>query len=165
MKNDINARVMKTTKIILGVALLTLGTFTFGQKSSLIEKVFHGRSNKVEYITAHHVTAPGKIEMKVQELLGMSNEFALLDEPVVYLSYTVARADVVYEEAINTEAWMTSPFEASLPEAGISVEPWMMSPFDSGLTENELSVERWMTTPFETDEDIKVESWMTTVWI
>lgn len=156
---------MKTTKIILSVALLTIGTFTFGQKSSLFEKVFHGRSNKVEYITANHVTSPGKIEMKVQELLCLNDGFAIKDEPVVYLSYTVARADVVYEEAIITEAWMTSPFEASLPEARINVESWMLTPFDSGLTENKLSVESWMTTPFETDDNIEVESWMTTTWI
>lgn len=165
MKNNINARVMKTTKIFLSVALLSLATFSFGQQSSLFEKVFHGRSNKVEYITANHVTGPGRMEMKVQELLGMNKGFAIKDEPVVYLSYTVARADVVYEEAINTEEWMTSPFEAGLPEAVISVEPWMLSPFDSGPIENDLSVERWMTTPFDTDENIEIESWMTTTWI
>jgi len=85
-------------------------------------------------------------------------------EPVVYMSYTIKQADIIYEENYGAEAWMTSPFECGVAEADPVLEDWMSSPFESRYADAELSIEEWMTKPFEStyaEADLEIESWMT----
>ena len=52
-------------------------------------------------------------------------------EPVVYMSYTIKQADVIYEENYGPEAWMCSPFESRYADADLAIENWMTSPFEA----------------------------------
>ncbi|MCD4711410.1 MAG: hypothetical protein K8R52_11245 [Bacteroidales bacterium] len=135
---------MKTTKIILITALVTLGTALFGQTS------------QVEFITVSQTVKSSRFENLVNGFLSLTERTARKEyhEPVVYMSYTVNQADVVYEEEYSTESWMSSPFESSVTEADLCLESWMLSPFESSVTENDLDIESWMTTPFEAAETI-----------
>lgn len=73
---------------------------------------------------------------------------AEIDEPVILYTYRISNADLVYEQALDTEEWMTAPFECD-------------------KFENDLEVEQWMTLPFsrEMEEEPEVEEWMTSSWV
>ena len=126
---------MKTTKIILITALVALGTALFGQTS------------QVELITVNQTAKSSIFENLVTGFLSLTERTAREEyhEPVVYISYTVNQADVVYEKEYSTESWMSSPFECSVYEADLCLETWMTTPFEAAET---IEIEDWMTTAF-----------------
>ena len=129
---------MKTTKITFITALIVLGAMLFGQ------------ADKVQYINADYSEKSSKFENLVNKFLNKSErtERDGYKEPVVYMSYTMHQADVVYEENYGAEAWMTSPFESSYADAELAIENWMTSPFESSYADAELAIESWMTAAF-----------------
>jgi hypothetical protein len=142
---------MKTTKITLITALIVLGAMLFGQ------------AEKVQYIYADYSEKSSKFENLVNKFLNKTErtERDGYKEPVVYMSYTMHQADVVYEENYGVEAWMASPFESKYADAELVIENWMTSPFESSYADAELAVENWMTRPFIATDHIEIESWMT----
>ena len=145
---------MKTTKITLITALIILGAMLFGQ------------TDKVQYIYADNSEKSSRFENLANNFLSKTErtERDGYKEPVVYMSYTMHQADVVYEENYGAEAWMTSPFEWGVAEADLDVEDWMASPFESKYADTDLVVENWMTSPFESsyaEAELVVENWMT----
>lgn len=141
---------MKATKIILSIALVALATTSFGQLSSIKEKLFNKQSNEVKYITADYKSnANGRIESWMHDLRSWSSDRASGDTyvaPVVIHTINIECADVVFEEELFLESWMAAPFE-------------------NNLMDEALSLEAWMTTPFEAAEEIEMEHWMATIWI
>lgn len=100
--------------------------------------------------------------------------------PVVLESFSVSNVEVVFEEELATETWMTEPisksFESSNVEAwmthsfaeelepNVELEAWMTQPFVDADYEAELEVEEWMTNPLldaSNETEIEVEDWMT----
>ena len=160
---------MKATKIILSIALVALATTSFGQLSSIKEKLFNKQSNEVKYITADYKSnSNGRIESWMHDLRSWSSDRASKDTyvaPVVIHTINIESADVVFEEELFLESWMTTPFKSSVAEEELNVESWMTTPFNTNIAEDRLKVESWMTIPFETDEFIEIESWMSASWI
>ena len=72
--------------------------------------------------------------------------------------------EIVYEQELDMENWMSVPFEASVENEALSLESWMTTPFEASVENEVLSLESWMTTPFETTEDIEFEKCMAAVW-
>ncbi len=137
---------MKTTKnLILSLALIALTASSFGQLSSIKERLFHKQPNKVEYITAEYNTSESRrIENWMYDLRSWSSNRESSDAyvaPVVSSTFTVENIDVVYEEELRLENWMTNSF-------------------DCFVSEEDLTIEAWMTTPFEAAEEIEMEDWM-----
>ena len=126
---------MKTTKITLITALIALGAILFGQ------------ADQVQYINTSYAEKSCRFENLVSNYLSMTDraERNGYKEPVVYMSYMVNQADVVYEENYETEAWMTTPFESSVDESDLNVEAWMTAPFKAG---DHIEIESWMTAAF-----------------
>ena len=161
---------MRTIKITLITALIAMGAILYGQ------------AEQVEFRNANYVEKSSRFENLVHNYLCLTerSERNGYNEQVVFMSYTVNPADVVYDEHYGTEPWMTTPFESSVTEAdlvledwmsspfesryadaNLAIEEWMISPFESTYAEAELSIEDWMTSPFEAAEHIEIESWMT----
>jgi hypothetical protein len=145
---------MKTIKITLITALISLGAISFGQ------------AYKVQYLASNYTEQGSKFENLHRNFPG-SIERTKRDgykEPVVYMSYTIKQADVIYEEQFDTEAWMTSPFECGVAEADLVLEDWMSSPFESRYADADLAIENWMTSPFKStyaEAELILEDWMT----
>ena len=142
---------MRTIKITLITALIAMGAILYGQAQEL------------QYMNANYAEESSRFENLAQNYLCLSerSERNGYNEQVVFMSYTVNPADVVYDEHYGTEPWMTTPFESSVAEADLSVEKWMTRPFASSVEERKLTIEKWMTIPFEAAEHIAIESWMT----
>ena len=171
--NDLNlknARVMKTTKIILSIALVTLTATSFGQLSNFKEKLFAKRTNTVAIYTANYTNNESRIETWMHDLRSWASERRTNDgveAPVVAESFVIESADVVYEETLTIENWMSAPFETDVYEEALTLESWMSVPFETGVYEEALNLESWMTSPFETglvEEEIAIETWMTAAW-
>ena len=142
---------MRTTKITLITALIAIGAILYGQ------------AEQVPFMNASYVEKSSRFENHVHNYLCLTerSERNGYNESVVFMSYTVKLANVVYEDQYNTEPWMTTPFESSVAEVDLSVEKWMTRPFASSVEERKLTIEKWMTIPFEAAEHIAIESWMT----
>jgi hypothetical protein len=142
---------MRTIKITLITALIAMGAILYGQ------------AEQVEFMNANYVEKSSRFENLVHNYLCLTemSERNGYNEQVVFMSYTVNPADVVYDEHYGTEPWMTTPFESSVAEVDLSVEKWMTRPFASSVEERKLTLEKWMTIPFEATEHIAIESWMT----
>ncbi|MEN8226529.1 MAG: hypothetical protein ABFS38_00135 [Bacteroidota bacterium] len=166
---------MKTTKLILSIALVALATTSFGQLSSNKERSFNKQNHKVKYLTTDYCSKESsRIESWMHDLRSWSNNRAYRNTyiaPVVTRTIRIEQADVLYEEDLGLENWMTTPFEccvndeSGFAEEELSMEIWMITPFESSNFEEELILESWMTTPFLGTEAMEVEEWMTTVWI
>jgi len=142
---------MRTIKITLITALIAMGAILYGQ------------AEQVPFMNASYVEKSSRFENLVHNYLCLTerSERNGYNEPVVFMSYTVNLADVVYDEHYGTEPWMTTPLESSVAEADFSVEEWMTRPFGSSVEKSNLTIEKWMTIPFEAAEHIAIESWMT----
>lgn len=156
---------MKTKNTIIGIALLALTTASFGQLSSIKERLFNRQKNQAVYVTAKYThQETSRIESWMHDARDWASNITSREankKPVVSQTIILARAEIIYEKAISLESWMATPFESSVDEE-ISLESWMATPFDSSLDE-EIILESWMTAPFESnlDEEISMESWMT----
>ncbi len=100
----------------------------------------------------------------------LGNDFANASyenfEPVVVKSISVNSVEIVYEQELTSERWMTESFSDALETS--DVESWMNEPFYKGF-EPELEVEQWMSSPFyenneSPEEELTVESWMTVLF-
>lgn len=179
---------MKTTRLIVSIALVALATTAFGQRSSLKERLFKKQKSEVEYISANYDSRQeGRIEGWMHDLKSWSesrNQGDASDAPLVCRTILCAQVEVVFDEEIVLERWMGSAFESGLAEEELFLESWMAVPFESGLSEEELCMEAWMafpfeisavdeelvleswmTVPFETGDEIRMERWMTAAWI
>ncbi len=124
---------MKTTKLFLSIALVVLTANSFSQLS-FNDRLFSKRNNEVANYTACYNAESSKVSRDAYEA------------PEVSSPCIIAQVEVIYEDEIALESWMTAPFE-------------------TGLEEEELSIESWMTAPFEAAEEIEIEEWMTTAFI
>ena len=127
---------MRTTKLLLSIALVALAATLYGITSSFVAEF-----------------AAGTTEVVHEEALDMEY---WMSSP---FQVSLKGSDLVMED------WMSDPFRSSHKESDLVMEDWMSVPFRSSLTENELLMENWMSTPFETDteeEALTLESWMTT---
>ena len=160
---------MKTTKLILSIALVALATTSFAQRSSFKERLFNKQNNQIEYVSAEYSNnESSRIESWMHDLHSWASNRASRDAyiaPVVTRTIVIEQADVVYEEELGMENWMATPFESTFDEEEICVETWMVSPFENTIVDEELILESWMTTPFEVAEVIELEEWMTAAWI
>ena len=171
-KKNKNARVMKTTKLILSialVALIALATTSFGQLSSIKERMFNKQSNEVEFITADYKSNPNtRIESWMHDLRSWSSDRSSGDTyvaPVVIYTINVENDNVVFEEELFLESWMAAPFKSSIIDEALTLEAWMTTPFEDNIIDENQILETWMITPFEAAEDIEMENWMATIWI
>jgi len=152
---------MKTINLIFSIALLALATTASSQRAT------NSKEDRAEFINVSYSIENSRMANKIGDFLDRFSrpEKAPYTEPVVSMSFVMDQPDVVYEEAYNTESWMTAPFQGFVSEADINLELWMAVPFNCNVSEADLPVEPWMTEPFEAAESIEVESWMTSAWI
>lgn len=158
---------MKTTKLILSIALVALVTTSFGQLS-LKERIFPNRNQEVAYFTADYKTETSKIENWMHDLRSWAverNSGNTSDTPVVLGTIKLVQAEVVYEETMAVERWMSAPFGIGLAEEELDLESWMITPFSGSIAEEPIQLESWMASPFEANEEIEVEGWMNAIWI
>ena len=160
---------MKTKNLILGIALVALTATSFGQRSSIKERLFNKQNNQVEYSTADYsMNETSRIESWMHDVRSWASNRISRDTyktPAVSQTIFVERIEVIYEDELHLESWMATPFESSIAEEEINLESWMATPFESSIAEEEITIESWMTTPFEAAQDIEVEAWMTSAWI
>ena len=160
---------MKTTKnLILSIALVALATTSFGQLPSIKDRLFKKQKNQVEYITAEYSNENSRVENWMHDLRSWSSDKASKDAyvaPVVTSSFIIENVEVVYEEELGLEIWMTNSFECSGTEDALFLEAWMEAPFANNQIDESLNIENWMIIPFEVTESIEMESWMTATWI
>lgn len=168
MKSKNNARVMKIKNLILSITLVALTATSFGQRSSIRDRLFNKHNNQIEFITAeYNSNENSRIENWIHDLPGwFRNRTArnLYVTPAVTESFVIEQFDLVYEEPLGIESWMVTPFEYGVAEEELGLEPWMTAPFKSSLAEEEISLESWMTVPFKSTEKIEIEDWMVTAW-
>ena len=160
---------MKTTKIFLSIALVALATTSFAQRSSIKDRLFPNNTNQIEFVTAdYNITESTRIENWVHDLHSWSSSKYsrnAYEAPEVSRTIFLEQVEVVYEENLELESWMTNTFECGLCEEEIFVESWMNTPFESRLVEEDLFLESWMVVPFESTEVSEVEDWMVCAWI
>jgi hypothetical protein len=114
-----------------------------------------------------------------------SSLFARIAEPEANCNCCPSDVEVVLEQDMSLETWMSVPFEESVLEAEIDLVNWMVTPFEASLDANlvletwmatpfetsldgELTLEKWMSVPFKStldNEQLRVESWMADAWI
>lgn len=160
-------KIMKTTKLIVSIALVALATASFGQRTFSLERLLPAQNLDVPGILAENQTEANRIEIWMHDLHGRASSKMLwnvYEAPVVSRTIFVEEAEVVYDESLELETWMIVPFEKDLNEVELTLEPWMTSPFETNPLEDDLVLESWMTTSFEAAEDIELEGWMTAIW-
>ncbi len=177
---------MKTTRIFLSIIGIALATSAFGQFSFIKERISSQRQPQVAMYTADYKKDNSRIENWMYDLHSWATDKITKKEyeaPEVVYTFKMVSAEVVYEEELGLESWMTTPFDSGVKEEvleieswmttpfenavyeqGIVLEPWMTVPFENSLDE-EIILESWMTAPFWTDEEIELEEWMTAAWI
>jgi len=159
---------MKTTKLILSIALVALTTTAFAQHIFNSERVSPKQYHQIAHFFADKNPENNRIEIWMHDFQGRASKKASWDvyeAPVVTRTLFVEQVEVIYEEGLRLESWMTAPFESNLAEEELNVEPWMTAPFENDIAEEELFLESWMVAPFESnlaEEDLTLESWMTT---
>jgi hypothetical protein len=164
---------MKIKGIVLSIILVLMTTAAFGQLSFLKDRLLGNHNKDIVFITVDYRTEEecSKIEEWMHDLKTWAGEKLNRDineapqaARIIYLE----RLDVVYENELCLESWMTAPFETGTAEEDVSLESWMTAPFETGAAEEDVSLESWMTAPFETgaaEEDVSLESWMTAPFV
>ena len=125
-----NARVMKTSKLFLSIALVALATISFGMNSEHNNLDFEN-----EVVMESWMSSPFE-----------SAEADLIVEDWMTVPFTSDESELVLED------WMTTPFN-NIVEEELMVENWMVSPFGLGAEQEALTLESWMSTPFEATDD------------
>jgi len=159
---------MKTIRIFLSFALFALATVSFGQRTYMMERLFPNRNQQVAHLTADRHAANSQIEIWTHDPQGRASKkvsYDIHEAPVVARTLYVEQVEILYEENLRIEAWMTTPFKSSVAEEELNIESWMIAPFKSKNFEKRLKIESWMTAPFEAGEFIEMESWMYSPWI
>jgi hypothetical protein len=98
------------------------------------------------------------IDEEVFDVCCETTEFS----PLVIKSFTIQSVNVVYENELETENWMTESFVNEIDEVS-NVEDWMTESFSTDL-ETDIITEDWMTELLEEsyESDVTSEEWMTT---
>ncbi len=122
---------MKTTKLLISIALVALTALSYGRIAE--------NNNRRDNNTA---------EMIVEQELVMEN----------WMAVPFGNSDL--ESDLDLEHWMAVPFEIGDENKDLCLENWMSVPFVANSIENDLCLENWMMIPFETTRDNKAESWM-----
>ncbi|MCK4747147.1 MAG: hypothetical protein KAT15_08935 [Bacteroidales bacterium] len=123
---------MKTTKIIISITLVALTVISFGQMSSVKERLFSKHNADVVYYTADYQAENSRIENWMFDLRSWaSNKITreANEAPALYRTINVDQADVVFEEELALESWMTAPFERGIVEEALTIESWMTTPW------------------------------------
>lgn len=89
-----------------------------------------------------------------------SAEMIVEQELVIENWMTVSFENSASDNDLYLEHWMAVPFGSSDLESDLDLEHWMTVPFVAKSIENDLCLENWMMIPFETTRDNKAESWM-----
>lgn len=108
---------MKTTKLLLIIAVVTLTVISYGSNHEPIAEV----------------ESSPYVEVSEQAL-------ELEEWMTAPFESTFSENDMVLEN------WMLIPFESNYAEEEIILESWMSSPFESNYAEEEVEMENWMTT-------------------
>ena len=169
MNNNNRTKKGLTTLIVLTMAT----TIGFGQgmlvegAARILETVlgnFKEAETTVSFAGYEQAEKAGMIEMNFERLSGMVEqeiENSVNNEVDVIMSFNVNNVEVSFENALETEAWMTESFTNKI-ETTVTVESWMTESFSNEL-EAEVEVENWMTESLsnELEAEMTVESWMT----
>ena len=159
---------MKTTRLLLSIILVALATVSFGQRSYRMERLSPDHRQQVAHFTADRHAENSRIEIWTHNPHGRASKkvsYDISEAPVVASDFYFEQVEILYEENLQIESWMTTPFKSSVVEEELNIESWMTTPFNTNIDEDRLKVESWMTTPFEADEFIEMESWMSAFWI
>jgi len=162
-----NARVMRTFRITISIAMVALAAAATAQKASFREYPVPGGSDEAFYVKTDYRLNNSRLEAMLNNVTSWfapreSQDYT--EFPEVSMSFLFDQAEVIYETGPALEDWMTSPFENSVEEEILTVENWMTVPFESALSEESLILEDWMTEPFDnalSEEPLILESWMT----
>ena len=92
-----NARVMKTTRTILSIALVALTTTLFA---------------RIDEPNADCNCCPNEVELIMEQDQGLEN-------------WMVEPFEASIDKELSLEEWMTLPFESSIEEEQLRVESWM----------------------------------------
>ena len=154
------ARVMKTTTLLLSIALISWVSSASGQAA------YQPEEQRAEIIqTRYSMDESGFVHQVNQFFQRMGGSGKQVPQgPVVIQSFVMLQPEIIYEDSYETESWMTSPFYSHILEADPSIEAWMIQPFGRLVAEERLLLEPWMTMPFGLDESIEIEPWMTERW-
>ncbi|MEN8226528.1 MAG: hypothetical protein ABFS38_00130 [Bacteroidota bacterium] len=139
---------MKTTKLVLSITLVALATAAIGQRTFVLERLFPDRDHQEVILTSENQTECSRVEFWIHNLQGKSSKkvtWDVYETPTVTQTFFVEQVEVIYEEEVGLESWMSSPFESS-------------------FAEEDIILESWMTIPFNEPEVMEIEEWMTTVW-
>lgn len=117
-----NAYVMKTTKLILSIALVALTVTSFGRigEPSIV--------NENDMVVESWMLSP----------------FEAMENDLV-LECWMSKAFDIAERDLAIENWMTTPFD-ELDEP-LTLEDWMIKPFATDV----LALETWMSIPFQVE--------------
>ena len=142
-------------------------THCVGQKSQQVAHFTadrHAANSRIEIWTYNpHGSTNKKVSYDISEAPVVARDF--YEAPVVARDFYFEQVEILYEENLQIESWMTTPFISSVVEEELNIESWMTTPFNTNIDEDRLKVESWMTAPFEADEFIEMESWMSASWI
>lgn len=147
--------------------MVAIAATACGQLTTVKEILFPGHKNEITYIYANNHEEMSRIESWMHDLSTWATRKGILNTsemPVYSKTFYVDNLEVNYDESLNTEEWMTEPFETGVAEEPLQVEEWMAVPFESSNEEQNLVVEEWMTAPFTSsigEKELEVEAWMT----
>ena len=157
--------------MILAVAFLTVTAVSYGQMwlqtpeflKNLKERIAQiGHNEDLFETVVYYETCEITMAPNISRTIHVRNLEVMYDEDLKVEEWMTSSFENNIEEAIEIESWMTSSFDV-LMEEGLVVEEWMTSSFEANL-EPAVNVESWMAAPFEVpqEESIEIESWMTT---
>lgn len=157
---------MKTKYIIFSIVLVALTTTSFAQLSSIKERLVNRKHHHVEIRHADYSTGNGSVERWMHGIQDWANERFTRDiyeGPVITRTICSDQVEIIYDQELNLENWMETPFESIFTEEALLMENWMAAPFENSLAEQTLSLEGWMAAPFDKglpEEILTLESWM-----
>ena len=143
---------MKATRIILGFALIALSTAASGQRTYLLERQFPNRDNHMAILSSDQRMESNPVDLWIYDNNGWARKkisYKVYEAPLPSMTIYFDQYEILYEEDLQTEHWMTQPFETLLAEPALTIESWMVKPFDEIVIEEELTLESWMGEPFE----------------
>ena len=148
--NKEKRKIMKTTKLILSIILISLAPLLLGQRSLKIERLLPNRNRQAAHFISDRKVDKSRIEFWMHDTQGWASKkvsYEVYDAPVIARTIYVHRVDIIHEENLRLEPWMVAPFESKLEEE-LSLESWMTAPFEMNIDEEEPHIESWMITPW-----------------
>ena len=140
---------MKTTRIIISIAIIALASTTSAQWNQLKDRLLNDRYDQTAIA---YTEIRDDVMIRERTVYGPANSHASHASSV----------DMIYEKELDMESWMTEAFDTGLEEE-LQLENWMTESFLPA--EESLELESWMTRPFDQalgEEELQLESWMST---